>query len=112
VSDDNDATIRKMLRKHKLVRIQLSSSLQRTSAVAYPEAYHPIVEERRRTEMERAAEQSGGSLSIQEASRITNDALRSLASGYGATIEQALADLDRMLSKAAKRAPSITKENG
>jgi hypothetical protein len=88
-----------LLSKYSLVRIEFTVTTTKIiNARAIPEAHHPQVAVVRQAELEKAAVMAGGSLSIQEAQRITMDApLKPIAVAYGDTFHEVLQALTREL---------------
>ena len=94
---DTEKTLRRLIDKYALARIELICTGKTVRANAMPALYHPSLPDRQREACVAAADESG-SISISAASEISQQILRTpIAIGHGETIEDTLWDLERAL---------------
>lgn len=93
-----EQTIRSLIQRHHLSRIEITVTAGIINARAIPLAYHPQVAVNRHAALEKAARLAGGSISMQEAQRITEAAPQThIAVAYADTMQELLKALRREL---------------
>lgn len=95
-----DAAVKRLLIKYSLARVVLTVGIGGVSARAEPDGFHPLVKARRE-----AAFAELGDMTLAQASEIQTESMKSVASGIGKTVEDAVADLAAALGMLASRRP-------
>lgn len=90
--------IKRLIDKHLLSRIELSSNGRGVSARAVPNNFHPWVEKRRTTAINAKVAEGATSLTVAETDEIMRRALDPVAYGNAIDIASALARLEAELA--------------
>lgn len=96
----SEKLIKRLSNKHQLDRVEITVGNHATSVRAMPASHSPVIAERREAALQKHAAAGAASLSMQEATAMTEAIIKEpVARGSGKSIEEAIAAMKEALEK-------------